>query len=101
MYKDSEISLDVLEKYYELVELSKIKLAPSSKLTDLIKYLNFFNNKYSDLNNDEKELIKNVLLIAKSIIINSSTYFNKMKPKILQCEELVQELESKQKGPIK
>lgn len=101
MYKDSDISLDVFNKYYELVNLSKTKLASSSKLTDLIKYLTFFNNKYNDLNEEERKLIKNVLFIAKSIMFNSSTYFDKTSSKISTCKELVQELESKQKEPVK
>lgn len=101
MYSDDNIGLDIYNKYYEFVNLLKLKNTSSSKLDDLIKLLMQVNNMYENLNEDEKKMIKNIISISKSIIRASSDYYLKTKEKLLRCEELIKELEEKQKEPIK
>lgn len=54
MYKDSDISLEVYQKYNNLVSLFKKKGASSGKLDDLEILLNYFNNNFDTFNEEEK-----------------------------------------------
>lgn len=102
MYKDSEIGFETYQKYDNLINLFKRKGASSAKLDDLELFLNYFNNNFESFNIEEKKLIKNVLMISKSIISKSnSSSYKHVKEKKEICINLMVMIEEKQKEPIK
>ena len=60
MYKDSDISLEVYQKYNSLVSLFKKKGSSSWKLDDLEILLNYFTNNLETFNEEEKKLIRKI-----------------------------------------
>lgn len=100
-YNDDNIGLEFYNKYYEFVYLLRQKNAPSSKLSELYPLLQYVNNMHDSLNEDEKKLAKNIISIAKSITNNCKTYSKNIEEKLKLCQFLIDELEQKQKEPIK
>lgn len=100
-YNDDNIGLEFYNKYYEFVYLLRQKNASSSKLSELYPLLQYVNNMYDSLNDDEKKLTKNIISIAKSITNSCKTYSKNIGEKLNQCQSTINELEQKQKEPIK
>lgn len=98
MYKDDYISLDFFRKYNELVALFKLKNAASVKLGDLKKLLNYFTNNYNTFNNEEKKIIKNVLIMANAIINNVNNHYLIFTQLKKECNELIDILNNNQKS---
>lgn len=67
MYKDSDISLEVYQKYNNLVSLFKKKGASSGKLDDLEILLNYFNNNFDTFNEEEKINKKRINDVKKEL----------------------------------
>lgn len=101
MYKDSEISLETYQKYDNLISLFKKKGASSTKLFDLETLLNYFNNNFETFNEEEKKLIKNVLMISKGIVRKVNNGYKFIKERRDACITLIETLYEKQKEPIK
>ena len=101
MYKDSDISLEVYQKYNNLVSLFKKKGASSGKLDDLEILINYFNNNFDTLNEEEKKLIKNVLMMSKGIVSKVNNGYKFIKERRDDCINLIETLYEKQKEPIK
>lgn len=101
MYKDNEIGLEFFNKYNELIVLLKQKNAASSKLRDLEKLLQYFDNNYDNFNDDEKKLFKNILMISNGIINNVKNHYSYIEERKNNCKSLIQSIENKQKEPIK
>ena len=101
MYKDSDISLEVYQKYNNLVSLFKKKGASSGKLDDLEILLNYFNNNFDTFNEEEKKLIKNVLMMSKGIVSKVNNGYKFIKERRDDCINLIETLYEKQKEPIK
>ena len=101
MYKDSDISLEVYQKYNSLVSLFKKKGASSGKLDDLEILLNYFNNNFDTFNEEEKKLIKNVLMMSKGIVSKVNNGYKFIKERRDTCINLIETLYEKQKEPIK
>ena len=100
-YNDDNIGLEFYNKYYDFVYLLRQKNASSSKLSELYPLLQYVNNMYDTLNSDEKTLTKNIISIAKSIINSCKTYSKNIDEKRKMCQSLIEEIEQKQKEPIK
>lgn len=101
MYKDTKISLEVYDKYYELVGLLKQKGCSSSKLNKLEILLNYFINNFESFNNEEKKLIKNVIMIADAITEKANTYYEFVERQKSRCINQVKVLNAKRKEPNK
>ncbi len=101
MFKDDEMGLDIYIKYDQLVRLFKDKHTASSKLNELKEFLQYFNNCYERFNNEEKKLIKNVIMIAEGIINNVNNRYKYVQERLSECIMLVNEIKNKQKGPTK
>lgn len=101
MYKDSDISLEVYQKYNSLVSLFKKKGASSGKLYDLEILLNYFINNLETFNEEEKKLIKNVLMMSKGIVSKVNNGYKFIKERRDDCIKLIETLYEKQKEPIK
>ncbi len=101
MYKDNEISSNFYNEYYKLVHLSKEKCAASAKLYDLERILTYFIDNYKTLNEEEKKLIKNIIILATSITSKTNTYYNYVKAHNERCLSLTKNLKNKQKEPTK
>lgn len=97
MFQDAKIKSEVYEKYYELVGLVKQKGAASSKLSKLDTLLTYFNDNYSTFNDEEKKLVKNVVIIANGITEKTNTYYGFVKGKKNGCIKQVKVLNAKRK----
>ncbi len=98
MYKDTEIRLTIYEEYFKLVRLLKRKGASSSKLNELEAMLDYFIKNYDDFNDEEKKLIKNVIIIATSMINNTNTCYGFIRERRDSCLTLTKKLKEKQKN---
>ena len=98
MYKDDYISLDFFRKYNELVALFKLKNAQSVKLSDLKNILTYFTNNYNTFNDEEKKIIKNVLIMANAIINNVNNHYQRFTERKKECDYLIDILNNNQKS---
>lgn len=101
MYKDNQISLEFYNEYYNLVSLLKQKGRSSTKLNELKRLLKYFFNNYETFIKEEKELIKNVVMIASGIVNNVNNRYGYVKKRKEECEILIKNLKDKQKEPTK
>ena len=101
MYKDNQISLEFYNEYYNLVSLLKQKGRSSTKLDELKRLLKYFFNNYETFIKEEKELIKNVIMIASGIVNNVNNRYGYVKKRKEECEILIENLKDKQKEPTK
>lgn len=101
MYKDNEIGLEIYQNYNELLNLYKRKGASSSKLLELSELLEYFNNNYEHFNENEKKVVKNVIMIASDIIGKVNFPYGELKKNRENCINLINNLNNMQKEPIK
>ena len=97
MYKDDQISLEFYNEYYNLVSLLKQKGRSSTKLDTLELLLKYFFNNYETFMEEEKELMKNVIMIASGIVNNVNNRYGYVKRRKEKCEILIENLKDKQK----
>lgn len=97
MYKDDQISLEFLNQYDKLLVLLKEKAAASSKLSNLETILEYFDDNYEMFNEEEKRLVKNIIIMANGITNKTNTYYNYNKNKNERCLTLTNNLKNKQK----
>lgn len=98
MYNDDDISLDFFNNYNKLVTLLKLKNAASVKLMDLEKLLKYFTSNYNSFNKEEIKLIKNVLIMANSIVNSVNNHYMMVTYRKKECEELIDILNNNQKS---
>lgn len=88
MYNPDNISEKYYTKYNKLINLLQKKGSTSDKYAELKDSLMYFQSEKPNMNNDELKLLKNVIIIANSILYKAEPKLKNYKEQKEQCLEI-------------